>query len=201
MPRIKKVVAKPFSKDIALKTLDTINMWINNCDTKASVILGIISIMITIIFSSDTFGLIKNIVVDMFANLKGCNWIFACVFLGSIVCMVTGFGFLISVIFPQIIKTPQDKHKKLTNKKTQYGDLMSYGLISQNTFDEYLAEVSPYCATLDKVMEDILFQIHCAACICNVKFEKFKKGILFFFIGIVNFSVQLVFGYCFYCCG
>ena len=41
------------SKDDANKALDNINMWINNCDTKTSIILGFYATIITICFTTD----------------------------------------------------------------------------------------------------------------------------------------------------
>lgn len=195
-----KCIVKPFTKDIALKTLDTINMWINTCDTKASIIIGIASIVATIIFSSDIMLTIKGIVNNIFADLKCCSCIFAITFLGSIICFLLGFAFLVSVIFPRLILTPVLHKEKSGHSKSRatYGTLMFYGLIAQMTFKEYLNEVSSYCDNQDRVMNDILFQIHSAACICNIKFKKFKIGILLFSIGIVAFALHLVLGYFLY---
>lgn len=49
-----------FTRDDAYKTLETINMWINNCDTKTSVVLSGVGVVATIILSSDYARIIKK---------------------------------------------------------------------------------------------------------------------------------------------
>ena len=52
---------KYLKKEDLYHILDTINMWINNCDTKASIILGIIGVVFSIVFSSDYIRIVKRI--------------------------------------------------------------------------------------------------------------------------------------------
>ena len=44
--------------------LDRVNMWIGNCDQKASFILAIIGVVLSICFTSDLFAFIKGNIVS-----------------------------------------------------------------------------------------------------------------------------------------
>ena len=49
------------TKEDAFNVLDTINMWINNCDTKVSIILGFYAAIITIALSTDFIDIQSSI--------------------------------------------------------------------------------------------------------------------------------------------
>lgn len=91
-----------FTKDDAYKTLDTINMWINNCDTKASIVLGSIGVVATILLSSDFVHPIKNIIEKVFSNSIWPNSLYSIILIAGIVLCVIGVCFFVSCITPKI---------------------------------------------------------------------------------------------------
>ena len=65
-----------YSIDDAYKSLDNINSWIINSDTKASIVLGLLGVLFTIIFSNSDFinilnKLINEIFNDIAESIKG----------------------------------------------------------------------------------------------------------------------------------
>ena len=44
-----------YDEDKAYKSLENINSWINNSDTKVSIILGLLGVIFTVIFSNTEF--------------------------------------------------------------------------------------------------------------------------------------------------
>lgn len=221
---------KNFSKDDAYKTLDTINMWINNCDTKASIVLGSIGVVATIFLSSDFVHPIKNIIEKSFSNLIWPNSLYCIVLIIGIILCVIGICFFVSCITPKIIlsissstikrlrscglykKLPEKckerikklfsffkkrKTQKTNNESDAENSIMFYGKIALKDYNDYVAEVKNASENFDHIMQDLTFQIHTAACICNSKFRKFKKGIFCFSTGIIICVILLAIGYYF----
>ena len=59
-----------YSIEDAYKILDNINTWIVNSDTKASIILGLIGVLFTIIFSNlDFINILIKIIDKIFNNI------------------------------------------------------------------------------------------------------------------------------------
>lgn len=207
---------KLYTKDDAYRTLDTINMWINNCDTKTSIVLGSIGVLSTIILSSDYAVVIKNIIENAFANFNGWNIVFVIIFIFSALSCVTGLYFFVSSITPRIIlnvkRGCKNKKRKSKNQKRKsknkcqtvnnnnknqetYSSIMFYGIIALKEYSVFKTEVKNKSETFDEIMEDLVFQIHSAARICNSKFKKFQKGMYFFGIGFFVAIILLIFGY------
>lgn len=204
----KNQTVKSFSKDIALKTLDTINMWINNCDSKASIILGSIGVIASIILSSDFAKVIKRIIETAFTDIGVWKIIYIIILLISAFVCATGLGYLVSCITPKIVlnRSMSEKMQKRFLRKSELKasgqnavdsqeSIMFYGKISRTKYDEYVENVKSNCDAFDSVMEDLIFQIHSASVICESKFKKLQKGIIWFSIGFLICCVQIIVGY------
>lgn len=188
----KQIDSMEFSKDDAYKTLDTVNMWINNCDTKVSIILGIYGVLISIFLSSDYVSKILELLHKAIDNPSFCDISYLVVLSFSVALFLIGLCNLIRVIVPRIILG--------TNKKTgndKFDSIMFYGSIAQiESFDKYCEKVN----TVDdsKILKDLLFQIYSASDICNKKFRRQKSGVLFSLVGIAFFAGMIVIGYMVY---
>ena len=149
-----------FTKDDANKALDNINMWINNCDTKVSVILGLYAVIFTIGVSTDFLNLHKTIINSILSNPSVGNVIFGILFLITIVAFVVGLLILIKVLIPNII-TKKDNNKK-------FESVTFYGSIAEN-FSEYKTFRKKVYEIKDEkqILDDLLFQVYSAAKICN----------------------------------
>ena len=116
------------TKEELYKNLDIINQWINNSDNKAAIILGLVGILLTIIFTtgnvlSQTIKIIKAI----FLNINFSDILYLLFFLGSICVCILGLWFLIEVLIPTL--------KMKTNRTKSY---MFFGSIaSYSSFKEY----------------------------------------------------------------
>lgn len=200
--------SKNFGRDDAYKTLDTINMWIENCDNKASIILGSIGVIVSIILGSDFAKVIKNIVETAFTDIDFWKIVYTIIFSTAVIICLIGFGYFVSCITPKIIlnkfmsekiqkniiKRNKDKKnfRKASNTKES---IMFYSIVAATKYDQYIEQVKSICQDFDNVMADLVFQIHSASVICDSKFKKLQKGIVLFSIGLVLFFVQIVVGY------
>lgn len=185
---------KTFKCNDAYKTLDTINMWINNCDTKASIVLGIIGVALSVIFSSDNLRIVKNLIEKIF--MSG-NFFYIIGLIIIFVLCFTSILFLFLTISPKIIK---DENTVKTSKKQieQNLSIMFYGEIANYTYADYLELIKNKCDESDDVvMKDLIYQIHSASVICSKKFMRFKIGLWLFFCGsILTIIILLLSHYC-----
>lgn len=208
---------KYLKKDDAFKTLDTINMWINNCDTKASVVLGCIGVVSSILLSSDIVRIIKQIIEKAFSNFNDVGMFFYNLFfIAGISFCILGVLFIVLCITPKIylgtVKKmipkclrkklgkfiANKKKKKLANSsKAAQKSIMFYGSIALKSYKDYMDRIEECSLEYDDVMKDLVFQIHSAACICNAKFKRFKVGLIFFVLGIIICLTCILIGY--YC--
>lgn len=189
-----------FTREDAYKTLDTINMWINNCDTKASIILGSIGVIATIFLSSDYARIMKRVIENSVVNINFWKIIYIVILFIAIVCCGIGILYFVLCITPNIILNTKsfDAIIKKNKDKDNFDSIMFYGSISLFDYKSYQEKVKIRCDNFDDVMRDLTFQIYSAACICNLKFVRLKKGIIFFLIGLIVCVLQLVIGfYCF----
>lgn len=116
------------TKEDLYKNLDIINQWINNSDNKASIILGLVGILLTIIFTTESI-LSKTIKIinEAFLNINFSDILYLIFFLGSICVCILGLRFLIEVLIPTL--------KMKTNRTKSY---MFFGSIaSYSSFKEY----------------------------------------------------------------
>ncbi len=168
------------NEDTLFNTLNNINNWTANCDTKASVILGGYGVAFSLIFVSDVINKIIEI-IKICLNDKSvviCIYFFALVV--SCICLILGISFLIAVLIPRI-----DSNKP---------SLMFFALVAKKeTADVYMDEVFKY--SQKNVREDLSNQIYAAAKICTKKFGYQKLGLIFSVIGWFVFFAWLIIGY------
>ncbi len=162
------------------KTLDTINEWIHNCDSKTSIILTAIGVLISALVSSDVAtGIIHIIKINIYEKTV-CSILYLSIFLLSIIFMLCGIFMLFSVLVPKI--------------DLQHKSIMFFGNIASNAkFENYCDEVTK-CTETD-LSEDLLHQIYAASKICNKKFNNYKKGISIFGLGTLLLFAWLIIGF------
>lgn len=90
--------------------LDRVNMWIGNCDQKASFILAIIGVVLSICFTSDSdpFKYIKNDIVNpIVSTLENSRFISVLTTVEALLLLFI-FLFLIMSIFSMLFALRQD---------------------------------------------------------------------------------------------
>ena len=175
------------TKEDANKALDNINMWINNCDTKTSIVLGFYATIITICLSTDFVDVQADIFSYFFSDITFIKIIYLIIHGCSIISFVIGIVELLVVIVPRIILK--------TNSKENFNSVLFYGSIAKNMpqYSDYKNKIEEI--TQDKkILDDLLFQIHSAALICNKKFFHQKIGLLLTTISVIIFFITTVVG-------
>lgn len=161
-------------------TLDRIVEFINNCDTKASIILALIGVIITIIFS----GNVPGNFLQMYGNAKELSsfgsvlYIVLCI--AAVIAVAAGMILLVSVLFARVTGSSKDS-------KIYFGD------IAENASDEnYIEKVKSM--TLNMYMEDIARQIYINSKICRKKYHFYNVGLVVGLVGLIGFLALYLVG-------
>ncbi len=171
------------TKEDLYKNLDIINQWINNSDSKASIMLGLVGILLTIVFTNGslTYYTMK-IIKEVFLNINFSDILYLLFFLSSVVFCVYGLYALIKVLIPTL--------KMKTNKTKSY---MYFGSIAQySSLEEYkedLLEINE-----ESFIDDLLNQVYQNSIICHLKYINFTKGIKCFIGGFISTLIMYCIG-------
>lgn len=77
--------------DDAYKKLEMINQWINNSDSKSSIVLGLVGIIFTIVFTNTNFiNNIERIISEISKHIIFSDVLYIIFFIISIVCCLYG---------------------------------------------------------------------------------------------------------------
>ena len=164
------------NKEDINKILDNVNFWINNSDTKASIILGFLGIFISIIFTNNKIlAKIINIFNNLFIDISFDDIIYLILFALSIFSLFYGLYKLIKVLVPDL------KLKDYSQKSPVYFG----GIASYKSFNEYKEDFKKLDD--ESFKEELLSQIYINSIICNNKFKNFKVGLIFSLLGIIVF--------------
>jgi hypothetical protein len=166
-------------KDYYTELHNQIIGWTNNCDTKASIVLAFMGILVSITFTSDYIlsGVeieIKNI-IDYWQNGIGSfNLLSFCMFLALI-------GFVLTMTRCCLFAISSLK----ANVTCPNNSIIFFGKIAELTLDNYIEKVNDI--TNEGYEQDKLSQIHICATICNNKFMSYNKSIKYLCMGLFLF--------------
>ena len=166
--------------------LDRINNWINNCDTKSSIVLSFIGILLGIIFTTDYITKLFEIYKKIYLSTNLVNLLFLLFSIGSIICIIKGIIYLILSI-----------HAK-TNINNEYGlitDSLIYyktitGISNYKEYEEKINELNQ-----DTLKKEIISQIYINSEICTKKIKNYNIGLEYSIIGISIFLILMIIGY------
>lgn len=146
-------------------TLDLVNEWINNADTKISIVCGLSSVVLALI----TFGaehVLRNLakgetLKECVLHVFGFTVILACI------------TFLASLWYYFLAINPCLLSGKSKIEKPKYS--IFYKDISEfSNVDDYMLSVTT--ATEEDFNKEIVREIYINSCICTKKMKKFKIG-------------------------
>lgn len=182
-----KTMQKDDIKQYADDIYEQVSSWINNCDSKASILLALVGAILSIAFTSDTMlngivSLTKNVV----SLLKGTGDSCACASFFILVVLGLAIGFFIDSIRNLLLVL----YARLDDSRGQENPSISfYRSIGAKPYDEYksLVENIPD----DDFVEDKLRQVYDCSKICTNKFNFYNEGIKSMKIGLVFFAVYI----------
>ena len=159
-------------------TYDTVNMWTNNCDQKAGILLAIIGVILTILVSSDFMKNLREYIFNPFIDYWTGNselafsWSRFNVFfllLISALMLIMSCHYLFKTINANIdYKKMYEDNPELA--KTSY---IFFGTISKMPFESFNQNDANY-------LEDLKSQIYVNSKIAIAKFQNFNNALFWF---------------------
>ena len=175
-------------KQYADDTYGQVSSWINNCDSKASILLALIGVILSIAFTSDKLlGGILTLTKDVVSLMKGDGTSCACASLFILVVLGIAIGFFVDSIknMLSVLYARMDDSRNAENPSISY-----YRSIGAKSYDEYKQLVESIDE--DAFIEDKLRQVHDCSKICTRKIIHYNDGIASMKVGLVFFVVFLI---------
>ena len=173
-------------KEYSTETHNQIIGWTSNCDTKASIILAFIGILVSIAFTSEyLLGAIEtqfnNIITYWRVGFGSFSFLSTMMFISLI-----GFVSFMGLCCYHAIKSLK------ANIKCDGDSIIFFGKIAEyKTKEDYIEHVNNI--TDEDLEKDKLSQIHNCAIICNNKFKHYNKSIKHLLIGLLFFVCFILF--------
>jgi hypothetical protein len=172
-----------------INTLDRISGWVTNCDTKSSIMMALVGVFISIIFTSD---FLLNSLQDFFVPISlywktgsGTFSLFITIiilfFIGTIICLLLALFHLIKSLSAKTCSMQTGDVNLRTNS------LIHYGSIQKTSYDIFKSTV--LAETEDNRLDDILSQIYINSKRCQEKFDDYNKSKKLIKCGIILFVI------------
>jgi len=178
-------------KEEALDILDRTIGFVNFCDSKTSVVLGIFGVLLTILFSGEGVKELKSIIKLAISTGNYYGILFVIVLACAAIVFTFGIIKLLQVLFPQTeVNDPKQKEIDVDSK-------IFFGCICKNSTYKQFREKLMKCSG-EEYLNDIISQVYLNAIICNKKYTNFKTGLRTAIIGFVFFLMTWGIGIIFF---
>lgn len=174
-------------KENLIERLDRILDWIKSCDTKASIVIAGIGVTLTVLTSSNSLMGLKKVMSSLLSNVDFSNFLYLVFLVGALGCTLLGVVNLILVLVPRLNKFAS----KINDTKSN--SLYYFGKISEIDYNSFKQSLEREINTMDEI-EDLMSQIYINSNICAVKYNYYRRGIIFSFSGVVAFIVLYLIG-------
>ena len=170
------------------QNLERVNMWIGNCDQKASFLLAMVGVVATIICTSDYTKIVVNTLVKPFVaywkdGVGGFNLLnlFIALFL------VAGLGFLFAaIIYALLSLMARTDYKRESQCGMEEKSRLYYGSIAKMSYSAFLQEEGY------DYDNDLSSQIYVNSKICDAKFAQYKTALMLTLIAMPQLAVAFV---------
>ena len=173
-------------------TLDRIIGWIGNSDSKSSIMLALVGILISILFTSDfILTSLQEMIKPVLTYYKTGFGKFDLSITVTLVVFLAMSSYLIASLF-YLLKslTAKTDSNQTGDNNLKIESLIYFGSIQKRTFEEYKVAVSSETETEKE--EDVLSQIYINSKRCQEKFDNYNKSIRFLKIGIILLSIYII---------
>lgn len=179
------VEEKNKKKQDLLDRLDRVLEWIKACDTKASIFLAVIGLIMTILSSEFFFTKYKLIVKYNLMNFDLSNFLFLSFIVIFVILFLFGVVCLVLELNPSIVS------KKNANQNID--SLYFFESISRKNLTQFEQEISE--VDVEKDIKDIGTQLYINSKICARKYKYTKLGILYSMVGTFGIIVMFFVGW------
>lgn len=158
--------------------------WTNNCDTKASIVLAFVGVLVSIAFANDyilnTISVQVENIIKFWSEDTGEFSVISTIMFISLGAVLAFMG----VCFYYAINT------LIANINCSDDSIIFFGKIAKLSKETYVDKVTKI--TDDEYQQDRLAQIYNCATICNAKFKYYNKSIGALLKGLLSFVAFIV---------
>lgn len=182
------------NKDIheLYSTLDRIIGWVENCDTKASVLTALVGVFISVLFTSsfitDSLRKIVSPILFYWKTGSGYFCLFSTlklmIFIGMAICFLFALSYLLKTL------SAKTSSKQTIDNNVNSDSLIHYGSIQTKFFNEFKSNI--LAETEEDKFDDILSQIYINSKRCQEKFNDYNKSIIYIRVGVGLFILYTV---------
>ena len=173
--------------EYATHTLERNIGFINMCDTKASIVLATIGVLITIFFSSEILNKISSIVSIAYKEKNFCSTLFLILFFISIFILMIGFKNLISVLIGRVNNISSEF------KGVKYGSKIFFtDIVDSHKITTYKKDFLKM--TNEDYLDELINQIYLNSKIASIKYQKYNIGLNCILSGFLSFTVLVLIG-------
>ncbi|MDG0950047.1 Pycsar system effector family protein [Bacillus paranthracis] len=176
----------PLDKNNLTERLDRHLDWIKSCDTKASIVIAVLGVFLTIFTSENSIKMLKQILSQPLQHINFANLLYLLLFVVSWVIFIYGVYCLVRVLVPRLSKDA------LSYDGINNDSLYFFESIAKNNFLEFKDKMNN--TEENDEIADILSQIYVNAKICTTKYSYYSKGIKFAALGISGVLILYVIG-------
>ena len=163
--------------------------WIENCDLKASILLGIFGVIVTICASTEFAQIFKKVILHCFNNIN-----FLTVFYLIILILLTGLSF-IGILYLVLSLKATISPKDFNNRGLCDNSILFCSSIVNNNknVEDYVSRIKN--TNEDELTRDIISQIYICSLICDKKFKRYNLGLKKSLIGLICFILLIIIGF------
>ena len=173
--------------EYALKILDRTDSWINSCDNKLSILVGVCGVVLTIFITTESINKAYSFLKGIIQNGKSVG---AYLFLAAIIILAVFFCITcFHIINAVIARIDPNKYKQ--DKMSDTSNLF-FGSISKRKYSEF--KVSFIEGAEQDKLNDVLTQIYINSMIASKKFEQYNKCLLWIIITILSTLGMVIWG-------
>lgn len=167
--------------------LDRNTAWIENCDSKTSIILGSFGVIAGIFLATDYVSKFKSILCHMASRVSFWTVVYVIFCILSISLILTGCVCWLTVLFARV------NPDKFYNRGIKSDSLIFFSSIAKHkSLSSYKRDLEK-CGT-KQMDEDLISQIYICSIICDKKFKYYKLGLFLASIGSILFAVLILIG-------
>ena len=156
--------------DIATQTLERNIGFINSCDTKTSIVLTSIGVLLTIILTNDGLSSIFQITSSSLAGKKFCDILYLVSFLTSVGMLLLGIWNLVSVLIAKTEPPTKSKKPSVDPSMVFFTGILNVGdkAVYRNRFLAMKDE---------ELLDDLISEIYINAEIAKQKYRHYNLGL------------------------
>lgn len=173
--------------DIATQTLERNIGFINSCDTKTSIVLASIGVLLTIILTNDGLATIFRIIGYSIDGRSFCDVLYLAVLLLSVCMLIIGLGKLVSVLIAKTEPLPKDKNHNNGSSMIFFGGILKNG--------DSITYRNRFITMKDaELLDELISEIYINAEIATQKYRRYNQGLKLVIWGFVIFVFMLLVG-------